>query len=269
MDNSYLKLIESRINKAIAFIEELKGRERTLKQEREKLEGKIKILEEELKERDQKIEELLEVQKFLKDKIEIVLNKLESIELLKVSEESEESEAVTASFQEEKVVGPVDEEVENLKAESSTIIEEEFVDLASSDEEFPGKSSVKPTTSLDNNKEVPVLESEKADSIEESKVKSGDDRSAKEEIVEEKKLESKPEVLSEGNELFDSTENSNEEGSQLFEQPGAQSGSVQSPSVSMDEGNIRNEHPINKKKNEQKTLKMKSEWIWSNPFIDS
>jgi len=78
MQEDHLKLLETRINKAIAFIETLKSREKSLLQEKEKMGKKIESLENKLEEKEERIQELKGSQEFLKEKIEMILGKLES-----------------------------------------------------------------------------------------------------------------------------------------------------------------------------------------------
>ena len=79
MEDKQLEVFEDRINRAISFIETLKVKEKTLVDEKEDIERKVEKLQEQIVEKDQKIEDLLESQLFLKNKIETVLNKLESL----------------------------------------------------------------------------------------------------------------------------------------------------------------------------------------------
>lgn len=89
MEGEQLRLLEERINKAIAFIEKLKSREKALIEERDEIKRRLSSLEETIREKDLKIDALKENQLFLKDKIEAILSKLESLASL---------DAETASF---------------------------------------------------------------------------------------------------------------------------------------------------------------------------
>ena len=80
MEDKQLEMFEERVNKAVSFIETLKAKEKTLVDEKEDKERKIEELQEEIDLKDRKIDELLESQVFLKNKIETVLNKLESLD---------------------------------------------------------------------------------------------------------------------------------------------------------------------------------------------
>jgi len=118
MEGDQLKLLEERINKAIVFIEKLKTREKTLNQEKEKLRQKIMSLEEEVVTKDKRIEELVDVQRFLKEKIETILNKLESFSDVGsahlLEEEKEEMILDEEKYREEIII---DDNVVDLKEE--------------------------------------------------------------------------------------------------------------------------------------------------------
>lgn len=130
MEEDQLKVLETRINKAIAFIERVKTREKILLKEREELKEKITSLESTVEQKDKKIEELKESQRYLKDKIESILTKLENLEGLDRGAEHQlgyEPESV-----EEKETAGEDE----LKGSSEDlIIEESIVDLKKEDTE--------------------------------------------------------------------------------------------------------------------------------------
>jgi FtsZ-binding cell division protein ZapB len=79
MKEDQLRLLETRINSAISFIENLKSREKKLLSEKEELAKKAQQLEQGLEESDRKNEELLRTQKYLKERIETILGKLEGL----------------------------------------------------------------------------------------------------------------------------------------------------------------------------------------------
>ena len=79
MKEDQLRLLETRINSAISFIENLKSRERKLLSEKDELAKKAQQLEQGLEESDRKNEELLRTQKYLKERIETILGKLEGL----------------------------------------------------------------------------------------------------------------------------------------------------------------------------------------------
>ncbi|RKY02296.1 MAG: hypothetical protein DRP54_02075 [Spirochaetes bacterium] len=224
MDNSYMKLIESRINKAIAFIEELKNREKSLKDEKEGLKKVIINLENELKKKDERIEELLEIQKFLKDKIELVLSRLESIDTTAGEEDVEKLESAQDTFEEAHEV-PLEEKDKNDESEETIVegpivIEEEFVDLSKEKDE----ASIGETDG--------------------------------------KEAQEKREAMTMKDESTASAGEGHTENYSLFEQSASESAPE------------RKEDPVDETTSDSgkkihKNLKMKSEWIWSNPFIDS
>lgn len=92
MQEEQIKLLESRINKAITFIENLKSREKKLILEKEDLNQKIFSLENDFEEKENKIKELKESQEFLREKIEVILGKLESFASMETDIQLEPSE---------------------------------------------------------------------------------------------------------------------------------------------------------------------------------
>lgn len=120
MREDQLKLLETRINNAIIFIETLKSREKRLIQEKEELDIKINSFENVLAEKDSKIEELKGSQEFLREKIEAILGKLESFATI-----GTEGQFDLKAFPEnEKLKSNFPDEVED-----DVIIENEIVDL--------------------------------------------------------------------------------------------------------------------------------------------
>ncbi len=77
-----LEMLEKRIEKAIAFIEDFKNREKRYLEEKREYESRIAALKEELERKENIIEDLRRSQRYLKEKIETILDKLESIELV-------------------------------------------------------------------------------------------------------------------------------------------------------------------------------------------
>jgi FtsZ-binding cell division protein ZapB len=120
MKDDQLKLFEERINKAIAFIETLKTREKKLIQEKEKLLQKIADSESDIRDRDSKIKELKGSQEFLKEKIESILGKLESFASIEIE---------GASFPGKDTTQTAEEETEQKISDVNMIIEEDIVDL--------------------------------------------------------------------------------------------------------------------------------------------
>jgi hypothetical protein len=141
MDNQ-LTMLEERIGKAITFIETLKAKEKTLADEKEVFETKIQELEAELTEKDRTIEELMENQVFLKNKIEAVLNKLESLANFDMgSTQEEEVQAGTPPEPDETVEEPAEDlgkmdkpESEGPTGSGGIYVEENIVDFKSNDE---------------------------------------------------------------------------------------------------------------------------------------
>jgi len=136
MDNQ-LKVLEERINKAIAFIENLKAKEKKLLDEKETVEQKILVLETEMEEKERTIEELMENQVFLKNRIEAVLNKLESLANFEISSTEEEVKPEELSTEAESESGGIEKTAEKVVSSGSgeIYVEENIVDLKSEDEE--------------------------------------------------------------------------------------------------------------------------------------
>jgi hypothetical protein len=134
MEEDQLKLLEARIGKAIGFIENLKEREKIHIEEKEDLKRKVSSLEETMGEKDEKIEELKESQVFLKEKIETILNKLESWADVVIESGSEEDVASSgpAAFAEN--VGDATDEDEEEGTEEEAVEEEGLVEEAESEE---------------------------------------------------------------------------------------------------------------------------------------
>jgi hypothetical protein len=87
MEDNQLMVLEQRINNAVAFIENLKSREKALRDEKEQLEKRLLSLQRVVEEKDLKIEALRENQLFLKNKIETILDKLEGLASLESTAE--------------------------------------------------------------------------------------------------------------------------------------------------------------------------------------
>lgn len=93
MEDNQLKLLEQRVSNAVAFIEKMKGREKSLQDEKERVEQKVVSMQRIIEEKDLKIEALRENQLFLKSKIETILDKLEGLASMEeVTEEAPEQE---------------------------------------------------------------------------------------------------------------------------------------------------------------------------------
>jgi len=130
MQDDQLKLLETRINKAIAFIETLKSREKKLLQEKDELAQKIVSLENGLEEKDIKIKELIGSQEFLKEKIETILGKLESFASIEPEEEFVSMNSMdTSEIETEKEYESI------LENKEETIVEEDMVDYKKEGEE--------------------------------------------------------------------------------------------------------------------------------------
>ncbi len=117
MQEDQLKLLETRISKAIIFIENLKTREKGLLREKERLNQKIDTLEKTIEEKEERIKELKGAQEFLKEKIETILGKLESFASIESESESKNQ-----------VIFGQGKDVKGMQSEE-TIIEEEPVDM--------------------------------------------------------------------------------------------------------------------------------------------
>jgi chromosome segregation ATPase len=155
MKEDQLKLLENRINSAVAFIENLRSKEKKLLAEKEELRNRIFQLEKGLEEKDKRNDDLLKTQKYLKEKIEFILGKLEG--LAEVPEErasgmenddlpSANERAATPVSKgqlaaKEKphgpraaVSGPEPRSAANLKEPDGIIVEERIVDLKEENE---------------------------------------------------------------------------------------------------------------------------------------
>ncbi len=141
MREDQLKLLETRINNAIIFIETLKSREKRLVQEKEELDIKISSFEKVLSEKDSKIEELKGSQGFLREKIEAILGKLESFATigtegqfdLKVFPESEKSESNIPDEVGNDII--IEDEIVDLKEEN---VKDEYT-VEEKEEDLPGE----------------------------------------------------------------------------------------------------------------------------------
>jgi FtsZ-binding cell division protein ZapB len=142
MEN-HLKVLEERIAKAITFIENLKTREKSLRDEKEAIGQKVLELESEIEERERTIAELRESQVYLKNRIEAVLSKLESLATLEIDAEEDQS-GDSARKDDEEDLGleekPAGEEKHGAERPSTydsgeIYVEENIVDLKSEDEE--------------------------------------------------------------------------------------------------------------------------------------
>lgn len=124
-----LEMLEKRIEKAIKFIEEFKNREKKYLDEKKSLEAKISFLREELEKKEEIIEELKRSQRYLKEKIETILDKLESIELM----EDESMESISSSMIADEVI---EKEITGMDGSDSSNEEKSiFTDSSSIDSE--------------------------------------------------------------------------------------------------------------------------------------
>lgn len=124
MKEEQIKLLESRINKAITFIENLKSREKKLILEKEDLNQKIFSLGNDFEEKENKIKELKESQEFLREKIEVILGKLESFASMETDIQLEPSEVT------EKEEIELEKEYEPAVPDNEeVIVEENIADL--------------------------------------------------------------------------------------------------------------------------------------------
>jgi len=124
MKEEQIKLLESRINKAITFIENLKSREKKLILEKVDLNQKIFSLENNFEEKENKIKELKESQEFLREKIEVILGKLESFASMETDIQLEPSEVT------EKEEIELEKEYEPAMPDNEeVIVEENIADL--------------------------------------------------------------------------------------------------------------------------------------------
>jgi peptidoglycan hydrolase CwlO-like protein len=154
MEN-HLKVLEERISKAVSFIENLKTREKTLRDEKDAVARKVETMESQIKEKEKTIAELRESQVFLKNKIETILSKLESLANLEMETEQAErkteqpahemsaedaepsGEDETSAGEEEAIFEDDEPEVEHPSTHdtSEIYVEENIVDLKSDEEE--------------------------------------------------------------------------------------------------------------------------------------
>ncbi len=121
MKEEQIKLLESRINKAITFIENLKSREKKLILEKVDLNQKIFSLENNFEEKENKIKELKESQEFLREKIEVILGKLESFASMETDIQLEPSEVT------EKEEIELEKEYEPAVPDNEEVIVEESI----------------------------------------------------------------------------------------------------------------------------------------------
>ncbi len=173
MEDKQLDVFEDRINRAISFIETLKAKEKTLVDAKEDVERKVNDLQEQIVEKDQKIEELLESQVFLKNKIETVLNKLESLANFDAdNSDDDEKPAVddTSSYGYERsnnLGGETGKSLNENDAESSgeIYVEENIVDLKDengAEQESDQKDTTISTPQVDQSPLFDTTENEQA-----------------------------------------------------------------------------------------------------------
>jgi FtsZ-binding cell division protein ZapB len=144
MEN-HLKMLEERIAKAITFIENLKTREKSLRDEKDAIRNKVLELESENEDKERTIAELRESQVYLKNRIEAVLSKLESLATLEMEAEQEEDQKEDRSLTDDEADSSVGKmssrEGKHEDATPSTseggeiYVEENIVDLKSEDED--------------------------------------------------------------------------------------------------------------------------------------
>lgn len=177
MQEDQLELLESRINNAIAFIENLKSREKDLIQENEDLHQKIVTLEENVTEKEKKIEELKGSQEFLREKIEAILGKLESF----ASIDTERQFNLKNYPEQEKTESLTGEEMPGVQTEQ-VIIEENIVDLK---EDF---SLLEPDETVTKGENVSADE----EVIQDEAARTGEETSGSEEVLPDSEESEKP-----------------------------------------------------------------------------
>ena len=153
MEN-HLKVLEERIARAITFIENLKAREKSLRDEKNAIEKKVLGLESELKGKDRTIAELKESQVYLKNRIEAVLSKLESLATLEMEAEGEEELNDDLGLTDTEGDPQMDEKPSGEEQDEGTspstydggeiYVEENIVDLKSDDGDDDDKSVTTP-----------------------------------------------------------------------------------------------------------------------------
>ncbi len=191
MQEDQLELLESRINNAIAFIENLRSREKGFVQENEDLHQKIVTLEENMAEKEKKIEELKGSQGFLREKIEAILGKLESF----ASIDTERQFDLKNYPEQEKTESLTDEEMPGVQTEQ-VIIEENIVDLK---EDF---SLLEPDETVTKGENVSadeeVIQDEEARTGEE--ISGSEEVLPDEEVIQDEEVQTGEEILSEESE---------------------------------------------------------------------
>ena len=201
MQEDQLELLESRINNAIAFIENLKSREKDLIQENKDLHQKIVTLEENVTEKEKKIEELKGSQEFLREKIEAILGKLESFASidterqfnLKNYPEQEKTESLTGEempgVQTEQVI--IEENIVDLKEDFSLLEPDETVtkgENVSADEEVIQDEAARTGEETSGSEEV--LPDEEV--IQDEAARTGEETSGSEEVLPDSEESEKP-----------------------------------------------------------------------------
>ncbi len=191
MQEDQLELLESRINNAIAFIENLRSREKGFVQENEDLHQKIVTLEENMAEKEKKIEELKGSQGFLREKIEAILGKLESF----ASIDTERQFDLKNYPEQEKTESLTGEEMPGVQTEQ-VIIEENIVDLK---EDF---SLLEPDETVTKGENVSadeeVIQDEAARTGEE--ISGSEEVLPNEEVIQDEEARTGEEILSEESE---------------------------------------------------------------------
>ena len=215
MQEDQLELLESRINNAIAFIENLRSREKGFVQENEDLQQKIVTLEENMAEKEKKIEELKGSQGFLREKIEAILGKLESFASidterqfnLKNYPEQEKTESLTGEempgVQTEQVI--IEENIVDLKEDFSLLEPDETVtkgENVSADEEVIQDEAAQTGEEISGGEEVlpdeEVIQDEAARTGEE--ISGSEEVLPDEEVIQDEAAQTGEEILSEESE---------------------------------------------------------------------
>ena len=250
MQEDQLELLESRINNAIAFIENLRSREKGFVQENEDLHQKIVTLEENMAEKEKKIEELKGSQGFLREKIEAILGKLESF----ASIDTERQFDLKNYPEQEKTESLTGEEMPGVQTEQ-VIIEENIVDLK---EDF---SLLEPDETVTKGENVSADE----EVIKDEEAQTGEETSGSEEVlpdeevIQDEAARTGEEILSEESEkpldLPGDAQNKND--NMLF----AIENDIDSDNLlHADNGN-------NAKKTREESYNKK--WLDNNPFIET
>jgi len=180
MEEDQIELLEKRINKAIAFIEDLKTKKSKLNSEKNELLNKVDNLESITNAKQKEIDELKKIQGFLKSKIEAILDKLESIAEIGVKQEkvltAESNDNIVESSPESLII---EEEIVDLKNEEDTLEAKlESMDKVSEEDDME-ENKLKPLSEIKNEEDslFNISNADKNISTEKDEEKSEDNES--------------------------------------------------------------------------------------------